>query len=159
TVSTVMIQVGVLPIFGGFGLRGLIVFAVANLAMWAYSARPLRLKSRPGLDLLTHGLFVLTFPYFASLELIDAEWTVLDGIVLSLAFFTSVAGQLRQQIRDVEGDSCNNVNFTTRVGVETSLLALKIMTVLIVFAVATVSVLGLIPRVAAPVGILSLPAI
>jgi 4-hydroxybenzoate polyprenyltransferase len=158
-VATVVVLSAVLPIFGWFGLRGLVVFAVANLAMWAYSGRPLRLKTKPGLDLLTHGLFVLTFPYSASLELIDADWSKSDWIVVGFAFCTSLAGQLRQQVRDFELDSRNGRNFTTTVGLGTSLLLVKTVTFVSFFAFVVSTLMGLVPHAAVPIGILSLPAV
>ena len=44
--------------------------ALSLLVMWTYSGRPFRLKSRPGLDLLTHALFVESYPYMVTLLLL-----------------------------------------------------------------------------------------
>ena len=54
----------------------------------------MRLKSRPGLDLVTHGFFVLTFPYLMALLLVELSWTRLDWLLLGLVFLASVSGQL-----------------------------------------------------------------
>src|SRR5690242_10659392 len=44
-------------LFLQFGLKGMIVVAFGLMAIVAYSAPPLRLKSRPGFDLLMHMIF------------------------------------------------------------------------------------------------------
>ena len=101
---------------------------------------------------------MLTFPYWASLQLIDAAWSLSDWVALGICFFTSVAGQLRQQIRDYDIDVRTGVTFTTCVGPEVSLLAVKVLTLLtcVVFVVAILT--GLLAPMAAPLGVLSLPA-
>ncbi len=107
--------------------------------MWSYSAPPMRLKSRPGLDVVTHGFFVLTFPYVMALLLVELSWTRLDWLLLGLVFLASSAGQLNQQIRDFDVDSCTDRNFTTTVGIKTSILWLKVTTVLTVL-IASVAI-------------------
>lgn len=156
--TTLLVEGVAFVVFGSFGADGVVLFAIANLAMWGYSARPVRLKSKPGLDLLTHGLFVLTFPYFVSLHLIDADWSRADWVSLGLAFFTSVAGQLRQQIRDFEVDSRTDVNFTTTVGLDASILAVKVVTGVTTFIFVVSAATGVIPPVVVPLGMLCLPA-
>jgi hypothetical protein len=81
-------------------LAGWLLWLVSGLVAWAYSAPPLRLKMRPGLDLLTHALFVQTFPYVVSLVLIRARWGLLDWVLLAILFLASLTAQLEQQARD-----------------------------------------------------------
>jgi 4-hydroxybenzoate polyprenyltransferase len=45
-----------------YGFRGILILTVSLSVIWAYSARPLRLKSRPGFDLLIHTFFVEAYP-------------------------------------------------------------------------------------------------
>jgi len=95
--------------FVQFGLKGISLLALSVFVMWGYSAPPLRFKSRPGLDLLIHAIFVFMFPYLVSLLLIDAVWSPLDYFLLGIFFFISLAGQLRNQIRDCDIDSQTDV--------------------------------------------------
>lgn len=122
--------------FAAFGLSGLAGGAVSLAAAWAYSSPPLRLKSRPGLDLATHGLFVQTYTYFLCLLVIDAEWMPIDGLILGINFLASLSGQLAQQVRDFEVDSRTDVNFATTVGLRTTAWSLRAVTTCLVLLVA-----------------------
>src|SRR5690606_36053575 len=73
-VFSVVLLAVVAAAFAPFGPLGWLLWLVSCLVAWAYSAPPLRLKMRPGLDLLTHALFVQTFPYVMSMVLIRASW-------------------------------------------------------------------------------------
>lgn len=147
-----------LLIFAQFSRKGVLLLGIFLFVAWAYSAPPLRLKSRPGLDLLTHALFVQTFPYFFCLTLIDAVWSSLDGTLLAVNFFASLSGQLAQQGRDFAVDSRTDVNFTTTVGRETSTAYLRVVT----FVLVLLTVVGLfnktIPLTFAPIALTFLPA-
>ncbi len=156
-IVAVAVSVCLLAAFATFGVWGLAAFAIANLAMWGYSAPPIRLKSRPGLDLITHGLFVLTFPYLVALLLVDVSWTRLDGLLLGLIFLTSVGGQLSQQIRDFDVDSRTDLNFTTTVGITTSILWLRVTTVVTVLIAVLAIAQGVIPGVVIVLGLVCLP--
>lgn len=146
-------------LFAQFGWRGLCILALGVVVMWAYSALPLRLKSRPGLDLLTHAIFVETFPYIVCLILIEATWTRLDLAGISLAVIASLTAQLEQQARDFDVDSQTDMNFTTKVGLDTSMRLLKGMTIvgLILFIGYVVS--GIIPLYIATAIIIVFPII
>ena len=119
----------------------------------------MRFKSRPGLDLVTHGFFVLTFPYVMALLLVELSWTRLDWLLLGLVFLASSSGQLNQQIRDFEVDSCTDRNFTTTVGIRTSILWLKVTTVLTVLIASVAIARGVIPGVLVILGLLCLPVV
>ena len=151
------VSLSLLVVFAQFGPRGVAVFALGNVAMWSYSAPPMRLKSRPGLDLVTHGFFVLTFPYVMALLLVELSWTRLDWLLLGLVFLASFSGQLNQQIRDFDVDSCTDRNFTTTVGIRTSILCLKVTTVLTVLIASVAIARGVIPGVLVILGLLCLP--
>src|SRR4051794_4708279 len=45
-------SIGLIAVFATFGLKGIIIVASGLFAIWAYSAPPLRLKSRPVFDLV-----------------------------------------------------------------------------------------------------------
>jgi 4-hydroxybenzoate polyprenyltransferase len=57
-----LLLAGLAIAFGQFGWIGWLLWVVSCFIAWAYSAPPLRLKMRPGFDLLTHAMFVQTFP-------------------------------------------------------------------------------------------------
>ncbi|MEM7031535.1 MAG: UbiA family prenyltransferase [Chloroflexota bacterium] len=132
-------------IFAQFGLKGLGLLGLCFVVMWAYSAPPLRLKSRPVLDLLTHAIFVEAFPYWLCLILIDAVWVDLDYIALTLAFLASLTAQLEQQIRDYDLDRKTDTNFTTSVGVTTSVRLLAATTILGLLILGGFIIVGTIP--------------
>jgi 4-hydroxybenzoate polyprenyltransferase len=146
-------------VFLSFGRPGAAVLVMNFFIMWAYSAPPLRLKSRPGLDLLTHALFVQTWPYIICLWLTLSAWMQLDGILLGIFFLTSLNGQLNQQIRDFDVDTRTDANFATRVGLPRTVSILKVSAltavVLALFAIKE----GSIPWLFVPLGLLALPKI
>jgi 4-hydroxybenzoate polyprenyltransferase len=147
------------PVFLSFGWSGAIVLLITFFIMWAYSAPPLRLKSRPGLDLLTHALFVQTWPYIICIWLTLSAWTELDGILLGIFFLTSLNGQLNQQIRDFDVDSRTDTNFATRLGLPKTMFILKVSTSVVVVLALFALKEGSIPWLFAPLGVLGLPKI
>lgn len=146
-----------LAVFAQFGGPGLAILALCLGVMWAYSAPPLRLKSRPGLDLLTHALFVETFPYLICLMLIKVTWTPFDRVMLVLTGLASLTAQLEQQARDFAVDSKTDSNFTTTVGLAATTLLLRLFTAvgLLIFFAATLS--GILPWWVAAVLLIALP--
>jgi chlorophyll synthase len=113
-----------------YGQRGLLQVIVALIAIWAYSAPPLRLKSRPIFDLIMHGLFVETAPYYATLYILGVIWTPLDYTLLALFFLGSLSAQLEQQARDFEVDQQQERNFATLVGLRPTVLFLRVLSTL-----------------------------
>jgi 4-hydroxybenzoate polyprenyltransferase len=112
--------------FAQFGWRGIAIFSFSVLILWGYSAPPLRLKSRPFFDLITHMLFVETYPYFVCLLLIAPQPTITDIFVLAFFGLASMGAQLEQQIRDYEVDKQFEQTFTTTFGIGLSSWILKI---------------------------------
>ena len=144
--------------FMQFGLRGLVIFGVSVFVMWAYSAPPFRLKSRPVLDLLTHAFFVQTFTYLSCLILIKAEWTLLDLVLLGVNFLASLSGQLAQQLRDFEVDSSTDTNFATTVGRRMTVICLRVVTAAVVILVVVTLITGTMPLYMAPFAVAFIPA-
>jgi 4-hydroxybenzoate polyprenyltransferase len=101
--------------FASFSWSAVWAVPLPLVVMWAYSAPPLRLKARPGLDVLTHALFVQSFPYWICLFVLGATWSGLDRVLLTLFFCSSLAAQLEQQIRDHAFDRQHEQTFTTRI--------------------------------------------
>lgn len=147
-----------LYIFSQFGALGLGLLGLCLFIMWAYSAPPLRLKSRPGFDVLTHAVFVQTFPYVMGLLLIRAQWTLLDGFIIAVLFFASLTAQIEQQVRDFAVDTQVEKTFVTAIGRENGNLILKGSTAVMML----IAIVGLAIRIFPPFiitfGALGLPA-
>ena len=156
-VAFTAIALVLLAIFLSFGARGIDVFILAFGILWAYSAPPLRLKRRPGLDLLTHALFVQTFPYFIPLALLGVEWTKVDVVLLAGFFIASLASQLEQQARDWELDCRTESNFTTTFGRRTTTILLKAATLALMALFVASFLAGVIPAILVPFGVICLP--
>jgi len=140
-----------------YGGRGLVVMLVCLAIMWVYSAPPLRIKSRPGFDLLVHGLFVETFPYWTCLYLTRVTWRALDYAILSLLFLASLTAQLEQQVRDFAIDRRYERTFATVVGRERAFLLLQLGTAFLIAVGIVVIFTGIIPWRFAPLGLIGLP--
>jgi len=146
-------------IFASFGWRGVAVLLMNFLIMWAYSAPPLRLKSRPGWDLLTHAIFVQSWPYIICMWLTGTTWTQLDGILLAICFLTSLGGQLNQQVRDFEVDTRTDTNFATWAGLANTIFILKAVSLSAVLFSSLAVIGGNIPWIFIPLGLLGLPKV
>lgn len=144
-VVSLVIACFLLALFAQFGFVGVGVLFLSLFISWAYSAPPLRLKNRPFLDLITHGLFVETFPYAVMLLLMQVSPLVLDWVILAILLCASLAAQLEQQIRDYEVDLLEGENFTIRVGVPTSERLLKGITAVLIIVFWIAIFVGVMP--------------
>ena len=98
-----VISLGLILVFGYFGWPALALLVLSLGIMWAYSAPPLRLKNRAGLDLLTHAIFIQSYPYLLVFILLGLTWSRLDTILWTILFLSSLAAQLEQQAGDSLG--------------------------------------------------------
>ncbi len=114
-----------------FGLKGVIVLFLASFIAWAYSSPPLRFKTRPGLDLIVHSLFVLTFPYASTVFVLEEPLLVQDIAMLLLTTLGSAIIQLENQLRDYEIDKLSEKNFTIAFGKNVSATLIVILNVLV----------------------------
>jgi 4-hydroxybenzoate polyprenyltransferase len=85
---------------------GMITFLFSALVLFVfffYTAKPLRFKSRVGMDVISHAMFINTFPYFFCLL---ALWDYSSGAMFLLGVFIarSAIAQLLQEVRDYETD-------------------------------------------------------
>ncbi|MCP5059635.1 MAG: UbiA family prenyltransferase [bacterium] len=142
-----------LGVFASFGARGVLVAVTCVLVIWAYSAPPLRLKAIPGLDLLTHALFVQTFAYFICVFLTGVEWLRLDAWLLAINFLASLSGQLAQQVRDFDRDSRTDRNFATTVGLPATVTCLRVTTLAVVVTGVAGFAIGVLPPILAPLAL------
>ncbi len=117
------------------GTRGIIVLVIALVVSWIYSAPPMRIKNKPGLDILVHSSFVLTFPYVATIYVLEASLGIRDFTIILLTFLGSAIVQLENQVRDYELDKLFEKNFTIVLGKSASsaLIALSNIVLGIVF--------------------------
>jgi lycopene elongase/hydratase (dihydrobisanhydrobacterioruberin-forming) len=152
-----LIALAVFAVLAQYGNRSVAVMAAGCLAMWLYSAPPLRLKSRPVFDLLMHMLFVQTFPYAVCVFLLGLQWNAADGALLSIFGLASLAAQLEQQVRDYAVDMRTDRNFTTVYGVQTSSRLLKVMSALLLANFTWHTLTGVIPLPIVPFGLIFLP--
>ena len=140
--------------FSSFAIAALMLFL---LVAWAYSAPPLRLKSRPGIDLLTHALFVQTYPYLITALILGERWLALDTLLVLLNFLASASGQLDQQVRDFEVDRRTDRNLTTTLGLPAAKTAMVIATTGTVLAAVAAFSLGRAPAALLPFVLLPAP--
>lgn len=145
-------------VFWPFGWRGTAILLLLFGVAWAYSAPPLRVKSRPGWDLLMHVVFVESFPYAATLLILQLPWMGVDFFAVCLLMMISLAAQLEQQARDFEVDSKCERNFTIMVGLPTTQFLLKIVTVLIILLIIGGVVVGVIPTPFIPFFVIGAPS-
>ncbi len=128
-----------------FGRRGIIALIVSLVIAISYSAKPIRLKSRPGLDVLSHGIFMETYPYALTVFLLHLEFIIADYLLLSLLFLNSIVTQIEQQLRDYSTDVINDFNFTIWIGPKRAGILLKILTFIMTLYGLTIIFLGFFP--------------
>ncbi|WP_420644708.1 UbiA family prenyltransferase [Candidatus Leptofilum sp.] len=145
--------------YAQFGWLGWLLWGISCFVAWAYSAPPIRLKNRPGLDLLTHAMFVQTFPYMVSMVLIKAAWSLLDAVLLAILFLASLTAQLEQQARDFMVDAQTGGTFTTKVGQMRVVTGLRLVTAVCLLIALIALVKGTIPWYLLPFGLIGLPAL
>ncbi len=152
-----IILLAILAVLFPYGWRGAIIFFLSGFIVWSYSAPPLRLKKRPGVDLLVHAIFVQTYPYLLCLFLLQLQINALDIVLLPIFLLSSLAAQLEQQARDYEVDRLTEGNFTTRFGQRNTVLMLRLCTaaLIVVFLYGVLS--GAIPHYLIPLGMIVFP--
>ncbi|MCE7733906.1 MAG: prenyltransferase [Candidatus Heimdallarchaeota archaeon] len=121
-----------LYIFSTFGTKGIGVFSISVLILWAYSSGPFHLRNKPMLDVVVHAIFIISFPYFLILYLLDLEWLSIDYFLLSIFIIGSAIIQLENQIRDYDLDVKNGNNTTITIGLRNSNNLIKILTITLI---------------------------
>ncbi len=154
-----LILLAIVFILYPYGWRGAFAFFLSAFIVWAYSAQPLRLKKRPGIDLIVHAVFVQTYPYFLCLFLLQLEINALDTVLLPLFLLSSLAAQLEQQARDYELDRKTEGNFTTRFGQVNTVRMLRLCTAAIIAVFVGGLISGAIPIYLVPLGMIVLPVL
>ena len=86
-----------------FNLMTFVFTAFALFVFYFYTAEPLRFKKRVGLDVLSHAIFINTFPFLLSmLALWDFHFEAI--FLLFVLVFRSATAQILQEIRDYDVD-------------------------------------------------------
>ncbi|HRE48944.1 MAG TPA: UbiA family prenyltransferase [Aggregatilineales bacterium] len=152
-----VVGMGIGLLFARYGQQGMAIFAGALLIGWAYSAPPIRLKRRPGLDLLTHALGVQTLPYVATLLLCGRGVIGADIAMIGVLVLNSLGAQIEQQLRDYEVDRRTEGNFTIWVGRARARRVLYAATVGIGLIALWHASQGMFPAYLAPFALAGLP--
>lgn len=113
-----------------FGLKAFFFYLGAVLVVCLYSVPPLRMKSRPWLDLITHGLFggclLFLIPFFA----FNKELVLFDYLIAFSLFCFSIILEIRNHLEDYEFDKGAGLRTTVCVlGFERSERLLKFLVV------------------------------
>ena len=121
-----------IPIFLLYGGKGAIVLSAAIFISWAYSCQPLKLKFKPGLDVIAHSIFVISYPYFVILYLLDFRWGRLDFFIFTLLVIGSAIIQLENQVRDYGEDKLEGTTTTILLGLHKTELLIKFLSLLLI---------------------------
>lgn len=87
-----------------FGLKVSLFVLVASLIGFFYSAPPLRMKSRPFLDLLSHGLFAGALIFLFPLLIFSQKLTLFHYLIALSIFYLSVMLEMRNHWEDYQSD-------------------------------------------------------
>jgi len=139
------------------GVKGIVVVLISFPVIWAYSGYPLRLKSRPGVDLLSHAFFVESYPYLITILLLGASWLRLDIVLITIFLIGSLSAQLEQQLVDYELDAKTEPNFTTWFGPKHTMAMLRLLTLVLALIGILFVFQGTIPRFLVPFGLIAAP--
>lgn len=151
--------VAIALVFSHWGFQGLGLFALYFVIMWSYSSPPFRFKHVPGVDLLMHAAFALTYPYLLCLVLLDLDVRRFDWLALVLLFVASLGAQLEQQLRDHDIDAQTGRTFTTAVGPDQAALLLRLSSVAVVGLAIAAVLVAASPLLLSPLLLLVVPTI
>ena len=114
--STVVISLAVSLVFN---FLTFLFTACALFVFYFYTAEPIRFKRRVGLDVLSHAIFINTFPFLsAMLALWDFHFEAL--FLLFVLVFRSATAQILQEIRDYDVDKKVERNTVIVIGQKTA---------------------------------------
>ena len=110
-------------------------FLISIFILWGYSTEPLKLRNSPPFDIITHSLFIMSYPYYVTLYLLKIKWGNTDVILIIALILGSIIIQLENQIRDYDIDVKNTKNMTILVGVNRSHKVIKLLSVLLIIII------------------------
>ena len=111
-----------------FGSKSFFLYFALILLSFFYSSPPLRFKSKFLLDILSHGLFFGTLLFFLPLIIFNSELALFHYLIgLSIFWFSAII-ELKNHLRDYEGDKKAGLKTTVCVlGKERAELLLKFL--------------------------------
>ena len=95
-----------------FGMKVFLFCLVSILIGFFYSSPPLRMKSRPWFDLISHGLFAGALLFLIPVLIFSKELTKFHYLIALSIFYFSVILELRNHIEDYEIDKKAGLNTT-----------------------------------------------
>jgi len=114
-----------------FGLEAFLFYLIATLLAFFYSSPPLRLKSRPLFDLVSHGLFAGALIFLIPILIFVKDLTSFHYLIAFSIFYFSVVLELRNHIEDYETDKKADLKTTVCVlGLENSEKLLRYLAIL-----------------------------
>lgn len=144
-------------IFSVFGINGIVLLIFSIFMLLAYSAEPIRFKTKPGFDVLIHGIFVEVYPFALPVLLLQLRFLPIDYIVMGILFLNSMINQIEQQKRDYELDILTHQTFVTTVGKDRSSIVIKILNLGIFIILGIGFINEVIPSILIPQVIIALP--
>ena len=120
---------------------GIITLVLAHLYSW----KPVRLKARPVVDIVSHALMLSTLLYMAAFYIYADDINRLWMVVI-MTFTASANGQLYNQVRDFEVDSAAGLDNTASIlGLQLTDYLSKASVALTVLCVVIAAVVGVFP--------------
>lgn len=97
---------GILALFlsAYFGKEVFLFILIAGLIGFFYSAPPLRMKSRPFLDLISHGLFAGALIFLFPVLVFAPQLTSFHYLVALSVFYLSATIEMRNHLEDYQSD-------------------------------------------------------
>lgn len=93
-----------------FGLKIFLFCLLGLLIGFFYSAPPIRFKSRPFLDLISHGFFAGVFLFILPFLIFKTEITRVYWVIASYIFYFSITLEMRNHLEDYESDKTAGIN-------------------------------------------------
>jgi 4-hydroxybenzoate polyprenyltransferase len=97
---------GILALFlaSYFGLKIFLFVLAASLIGFFYSAPPLRMKSKPFLDLISHGLFAGALLFIFPLLIFSPKMSLFHYLTAFSIFYLSAMLEIRNHLEDYQSD-------------------------------------------------------
>ncbi len=126
--SVVVILVSVALSYLFLDILSLYLVVFANFMVYAYSARPFRIKEKPYLETFWNAVGYGWVPYYLALFISGVAITTNHHILGFVPFFISASGHILLQVRDIEDDRKGSVITTsTRHGMQPMKKASQLM--------------------------------
>jgi len=107
---SLLIGVFALALSAFLGLK-IFLFCLAGLIIgFFYSAPPIRFKSRPFLDLISHGFFAGVFLFILPLLISGMEITRIYWVIAFYIFYISITLEMRNHLEDYSSDKSAGLN-------------------------------------------------